>query len=158
MIARKNSNIRKGIKEMRPAQNYLWCLVPGKGILKGRGKKESFYHVLQELWEAICQYSVSLPAVLLLLFSPRLLEPSTWKEVFSSGFVSLGNSTFVVKATGPEQWNSAAESTSEEVSELLLVWTVLLWSTTSIYSLNTQVLHPKPLESISLNKKKQHTE
>lgn len=66
---------------MGPAHNYLWCLVPGKGILKGRGKKESFYHVLQKLWEAICRYSVSLPAVLLLLFSPQLLEPSTWKEV-----------------------------------------------------------------------------
>lgn len=66
---------------MGPAHNYLWCLVPGKGILEGRGKKESFYHVLQKLWEAICRYSVSLPAVLLLLFSPQLLEPSTWKEV-----------------------------------------------------------------------------
>lgn len=62
---------------MGPAHNYLWCLVPGKGILKGRGKKESFYHVLQKLWEAICWYSVSLPTVLLLLFSPQLLEPST---------------------------------------------------------------------------------
>lgn len=64
---------------MRPAYNYLWCLMPGKGILKGRGKKESFYHVFQKLWEAICQYSVSLPAVLLLLFSPQLLEPSNLK-------------------------------------------------------------------------------
>lgn len=33
---------------MRPAHNYLWCLVPGKGILKGSGKKESFYHVLKK--------------------------------------------------------------------------------------------------------------
>ena len=62
---------------MGPAYNYLWCLVPGKGILKGRGTKELFYHVLQELWEAICRYSVSLPAVLLLLFSPQVSEPST---------------------------------------------------------------------------------
>lgn len=70
---------------MGPAHNYLWCLVPGKGILKGRGKKESFHHVLQKLWEEICRYSVSLPAVLLLLFSPQHLEPSTWKEVLRFG-------------------------------------------------------------------------
>lgn len=62
---------------MGAGQGYLWCLVPGKGILKRRGKKESLYHVVQKLWEEICWYSVSLPAVLLLLFSPQLLELSS---------------------------------------------------------------------------------
>lgn len=47
-----------------------------------RGKKESFYHVLQKHCEAISQYSVSLPTVLLLPFSSQPLEPSAWKEVF----------------------------------------------------------------------------
>lgn len=89
---------------MGPAHNYLQCLLPGKGILKGRGKKESFYHVLQKLYEAICRYSVSLPAVLLLLFSPQSLEPWTWKEVLS--FVSLGNSVFFAKVTALGQWHS----------------------------------------------------
>lgn len=39
------------------------------------GKSESFYHVLQKLREAICRYSVSLPAALLLPFSSRFLGP-----------------------------------------------------------------------------------
>lgn len=62
---------------MGPKHSYLRCLVPGKGIFKGRGKKESFYHILQKLWKAICWYSISFPIVLLLLFSPSLLELST---------------------------------------------------------------------------------
>lgn len=76
---------------MGPTHNYLYCLLPGKGILKGRGKKESFYHILH--YQAICRDSVSLPAILLLPFTPQSLEPWTWKEV--RRFVSLGNSVFL---------------------------------------------------------------
>lgn len=89
VLKKKNGNARKGIKEARTACNYLWCLVPEKGILKGKGKKESFYHVFQKLCEAISLYWISLPIVLLLLLSPQLLEPSIWKELFFFFFFSL---------------------------------------------------------------------
>lgn len=80
-------NARKRIKEARTACNYLWCLVPEKGILKGKGKKESFYHVFQKLCEAISLYWISLPIVPLLLLSPQLLETSIWKEFFFIFFI-----------------------------------------------------------------------
>lgn len=57
-------------------------------------------------WEANCWCSVSLPVVLLLLFSPL----TSW--ILDSGFVSLGNSASVAKVTGLRQWESEAESDS----------------------------------------------
>lgn len=124
--------MRGDIKEMGSAHNYLWCPVPGKGILKGRGKKELFYHVLQKPWEAICQYSVSLPAVLLLLFSPQLLEPSTWKEVLQFRLCVTrkqcicfqGNRSGTVKLRGSRE--HLCPSMDEEGPELSLVQTAQL--------------------------------
>lgn len=86
---------------MRPAHNYLWCLVPGKGILKGRGKKESFYHVLKKnsgKQFAGIQFLSPLSCYCCFPLNSWSLQPE--RRFLSSGFVSLGNSAFVAKVTG----------------------------------------------------------
>lgn len=137
--------------------NYLWCLMPGKGILKGRGKKNHFTMSSRNSGSQFdgVQFLSLPPCYCCFPLSSWSLQPE--RRFLSSGFVSLGNSAFVSKVTSLGQWNTEAESTF--VREWMKRDPSCHWSREHSFSLkfvkrNLQISLFKPVEPIKLN---QHT-